>query len=170
MKRAQSAHSAHRRLIVVCGVIPVIIAAVLALYRPTSLATLDNSVYDTLLRWARAKPPGGRVVIVDVDERSLSAIGQWPWRRDVIARLVARLRDMGASAIVLDIIFAESDRYEGQGRSEERSNAAIQATPDDVLAETLRKGRVVLGYGLTFDAAGSTHAFGALLAASNVSA
>ena len=155
MKRAQSARSAHRRLIVLCGVIPVIIAAVLALYRPTSLATLDNSVYDTLLRWARAKPPGGRVVIVDVDERSLSAIGQWPWRRDVIARLVARVRDMGASAIVLDIIFAESDRYEGQGRSEERSNAAIQATPDDVLAETLRKGRVVLGYGLTFDAAGS---------------
>jgi len=155
LKRAQSARSAHRRLIVLCGVIPVIIAAVLALYRPTSLATLDNSVYDTLLRWARAKPPGGRVVIVDVDERSLSAIGQWPWRRDVIARLVARVRDMGASAIVLDIIFAESDRYEGQGRSEERSNAAIQATPDDVLAETLRKGRVVLGYGLTFDAAGS---------------
>ena len=155
MKRAQSARSAHRRLIVLCGVIPVIIAAVLALYRPTSLATLDNSVYDTLLRWARAKPPGGRVVIVDVDERSLSAIGQWPWRRDVIARLVARLQDMGASAIALDIIFAESDRYEGQGSSEERSNTAIQATPDDVLAETLRKGRVVLGYGLTFDAAGS---------------
>ena len=37
-------------------------------------------------------------MIVDVDERSLSAIGQWPWRRDVIARLVARMRDLGASA------------------------------------------------------------------------
>ena len=138
-----------------CGVIPAIITAVLALYRPTFLARLDDAAYDALLRWARTKPPGGQVVIVDVDERSLSAIGQWPWRRDVIARLVARLRDMGTSAIALDVIFAESDRYKRVGSSEEGSSAGTQATPDAALAETLRQGRVVLGYALTFDRAAS---------------
>ena len=84
---------------------PAVFAAVLALYRPAFLATLDNAVFDVLVRWAGTRPPGGRVVIVDVDERSLATIGQWPWRRDLIGRLVARLQEMGASAIALDVIF-----------------------------------------------------------------
>ena len=67
------------------------------------------------MRAERTRPPGGGVVIVDVDERSLSAIGQWPWRRDLIGGLIARMRDLGASTIALDIIFAESDRYAGTG-------------------------------------------------------
>lgn len=135
-----------------CGVVPAILAAVLALYRPAFLASLDDAVYDTVLRWAGTKPPGGRVVIVDVDERSLSAIGQWPWRRDLIGRLVAHLREMGASTVALDVIFAETDRYERDGRPK-GSSADAQATTDAVLAETLRQGRVVLGYALTFDVA-----------------
>ena len=94
---------------------PTLVVAVLSLYRPPFLANLESSVYDTLLRSARSHPPDSRIVIVDVDERSLSAIGQWPWRRDVIGDLIARLRDLGASTVALDIIFAESDRYEGTG-------------------------------------------------------
>jgi adenylate cyclase len=85
-------------------------------------------------------------VIVDVDERSLAAIGQWPWRRDLIARLVAAVRDQGASAVALDIIFAEADRHSEKG---------APAGSDAVLADTLRGGRVVLGYAFTFDAATS---------------
>jgi adenylate cyclase len=81
----------------------------------------------------------GRVVIVDVDERSLSTIGQWPWRRDLIGDLIGRLRDAGAATVALDIIFAEPDRY----------NRSVD--PDASLADVLRAGRVVLGYGLTFD-------------------
>jgi adenylate cyclase len=136
--------------------VPAIFAAGLALYRPAFLASLDHPVYDILLRRAGPKPPGGRVVIVDVDERSLAAIGQWPWRRDLIGRLVARLRELGASTIALDVIFAESDRSDGPGRSESSSNASTQDTPDAVLAETLRQGRVVLGYAMTFETAART--------------
>jgi adenylate cyclase len=80
------------------------------------------------------------VVIVDVDERSLGSVGQWPWRRDVISRLIDELRDRGAASVALDIIFPENDRYEGAGPS-----------PDAVLSDTLREGRVILGYGLLFD-------------------
>lgn len=153
MKRSQSARTASRRLIFLCGVIPAIIAALLALYRPTFLATLDDAVYDALLHWTPTKPPGGRVVIVDVDERSLSAIGQWPWRRDLIARLVARLRELGTSTVALDIIFAEADRAERARSSEQGLSTGPPSTPDAALAETLRQAGVVLGYALTFDAA-----------------
>ena len=131
-----------RTLVGLTGLVPAIIVALLSLYRPPFLANLEYSTYDTLLRMTRATPPDTRIVIVDVDERSLSAIGQWPWRRDIVGDLVNRLRDLGASTVALDIIFAESDRYEGTG-----------ASTDASLADTLRSGRVVVGYALTFDAA-----------------
>ena len=156
MKRSPSARTASRRLIFLCGIAPAVFAAVLALYRPAFLAGLDNAVYDILLRRAGTKPPGDRVVIVDVDERSLATIGQWPWRRDLIGRLVARLREAGASTIALDVIFPESDRDDSPGSPESRSNASPRDSPDAGLAETLRQGRVVLGYAMTFDAATRT--------------
>ena len=152
MKRSQSAGSPRRRVIFLCGVIPVIIASVLALYRPTFLRPLDDAVYDALLRRTPTRPPGDRIVIVDVDERSLSTIGQWPWPRDLIGRLIERLRDMGASTIAFDIVFAESDRYDDHGRSQQPLHAGRQTSRDDALGETLRRGRVVLGYAFTFDA------------------
>jgi adenylate cyclase len=128
--------SPRRRLLVLSGVVPVLFAAVLAIYRPSSIARLDDAAYDVVVRSAAARKPAGRVTIVDVDERSLAEVGQWPWRRDVMGRLIAALRDAGASVIAMDVIFAESDRYDGG---------------DDKLADVLRAGGVILGYGLTFD-------------------
>ena len=119
---------------------PAVIVALLSLYRPAFLDRLEYASYDALLRAARTHPPGGDVVIVDVDERSLASVGQWPWRRDLVGNLVSRIRDLGASAIALDIVFAESDRYAGAG-----------AATDEAMADALRPGKVVLGYALTFD-------------------
>lgn len=147
------ARAPRRRLVFLCGAIAALFAAVLAAYRPTFLARLDNLVYDTLARSGRTRPPSGRVVVVDVDERSLSVVGQWPWRRDVVGRLIARLREFGASTIALNIIFAQHDRYGPLRSSDQRSKLEPQATPDDVLAASLREGRVILGYAMTFDRA-----------------
>jgi len=148
------AHGApRRRLIFLCGVVPVLVTAVLGVFRPTFLARLDDSVYDLMLRSTRTKGPGQNVVIVDVDDRSLSMTGQWPWRRDVVGRLIARLRNAGASAIAVDIIFAEPDRYGQPGDSEGRPAGDMATRSDTALAGTLREGRVILGYGLTFDTA-----------------
>ena len=128
-----------RRLILLCGLLPTLVTAAVSLYRPSFLANLEYGAYDRLVRAAPTRRPDGRIVIVDVDERSLSAIGQWPWRRDLIARLIARMRDLGASTIALDILFAESDRYNGTG-----------VAADEALADTLRAGGVALGYAMTF--------------------
>ena len=53
---------------------------------------------------------GYPVVIVDIDEASLKAIGQWPWPRTTVADLVTRITQLGALAIGFDVIFAEPDR------------------------------------------------------------
>ena len=134
-----------RRLLILCGLVPTLAAAALCLYRPSALARAEWRVYDTMVRAAGTRPPSGSIVIVDVDERSLDAIGQWPWRRDVIGRLISNLRDLGASTVALDMVFAESDR---QGETD--------ANPDAALAGALRAGRVVLGYALTFDDPGGS--------------
>jgi adenylate cyclase len=128
-----------------CGLIPTIVVAVVSLYRPTAFVSFEYGAYDRLIRALPSRPPSDRIVIIDVDERSLATVGQWPWRRDVIGKLVARLREFDAAVVALDIVFAEPDRFEGRG-----------IAPDAALAESLRGGRVVLGYAMTFD--GTHHA------------
>jgi CHASE2 domain-containing sensor protein len=106
------------------------------MYRPALLAYLDLRVYDLLLRAGTPSAPAGRVVIVDVDERSLAEIGRWPWRRGQVALLLDKLRRLGAATIALDMMFPEPDP---------------DPAGDAALAETLRAGRVVLGFEFTFD-------------------
>src|SRR5262245_58839455 len=95
---------------VVTGLLPILAIALLSVWRPAGLASLEYAVYDAALRMIPTVPPSGRVMIVDVDERSLSTVGQWPWPRDLIGRLVSELRTRGAAAVAVDIIFAEPDR------------------------------------------------------------
>ncbi len=123
-----------------CGVVPTVVITVLSLYRPLFVAGAEHAVDDMLVRAVRTHPPDGRVAIVDIDDRSLSAIGQWPWRRDIVGNLITRLRELGASVVALDIVFAESDRYAG-----------TSAATDAALSGALRPGGVVVGYALTFD-------------------
>src|ERR1700682_1315855 len=58
----------------------------------------------------------GTAVVVDIDEASLGReeLGQWPWSRLMMAKMVDNLKAMGAKAIVFDIVFAENDRTSPQ--------------------------------------------------------
>src|SRR3954467_10639403 len=144
-----SADAAKRRgRVFLCGFLPVIATAILSIYKPAFFPRLDDSIYDTVMRSGSIDPPGKRVVIVDIDERSLTTMGQWPWRRDVIGRLITRLRDMGAAVIGMDIIFAETDRLEI------REEGLAQASPDQLLADVLRQGKVILGSAVGMGPAG----------------
>ena len=52
--------------------------------------------------------PATATTIIAIDERSIAAIGRWPWSRAVLARLIDRAADAGARAVVLDILLAEA--------------------------------------------------------------
>jgi adenylate cyclase len=93
------------------------------------------------------------VVIVDIDDRSLDAYGQWPWPRTRLATMVTKLSQLGARVIGFDIIFAEPDRLSPdlvasqlQGL-DEATRERLRAAPnnDQVLAQAFRQTRVVLG-------------------------
>ena len=90
-----------------------IIFAVLAL-RPTS--RIDNILYDVLAR-ANTRPADESILIIDIDDRSLAALGAWPWTRDTHARMVDQLTAAGAKAIVYDVLFGQPSRDAAHDRA-----------------------------------------------------
>ena len=92
------------------------------------------------------------VVIVDIDEKSLKTVGQWPWPRTRVADLITHLTQMGALVIAFDIVFAEPDRMSPSVAADafrdldEATRVKLRALPsnDSVLADALRKSHVVL--------------------------
>lgn len=122
------------------------VAAALAVVHPGPLADLDLAAHDAFVRQTPRPPASRAVAIVAVDEPSLAAHGQWPWPRDVIARLVTTLHQAGAAAIAFDVLFPEADRFGTPGTS-----AGRPTSTDEALAVAMREARVVTGVALTFD-------------------
>ena len=91
----------------------VILAAATAIRAadPFFLAALRLITFDSYQRLdPMAYNPNLPVRVVDIDEESLSRIGQWPWPRTTIADLLTKLRDQGAAVVAFDILFSEPDR------------------------------------------------------------
>ena len=96
------------------------------------------------------------VRVVDIDEDSIERIGQWPWPRTEIARLIDRLTDAGAAVIAFDVVFAEADRTSPEQVAEmlrradpgDAAAARLDGLPgnDARLAQSLGTASVVNGY------------------------
>jgi len=73
------------------------------------LGRIDFAINDVLSK-ADMRPPPADIVLVAIDEKSLLAIGHWPWRRALHAKLIDNISEDGAAAIGLDIVLTEPDR------------------------------------------------------------
>jgi len=78
--------------------------------KPVLLTALDNRVVDAMFRWRGPTITTGSVVIVDIDDASLARLGQWPWPRNIVARLVQSIHNSNALVVGIDSVFAEPDR------------------------------------------------------------
>lgn len=74
----------------------------------------DGVIYDAGLDTLQ-RAPDDDIVIIAIDDRSLSEIGRWPWRRAVHAALVEQLARQGARVIAFDIILHEPARDDVSG-------------------------------------------------------
>jgi adenylate cyclase len=80
-------------------------------YDPPIVQQMRNLVFDTYQRIApRQYDATLPIRIGDIDEKSLNTFGQWPWSRSQMARIIDRLRELGAAVVGIDIIYAEPDR------------------------------------------------------------
>lgn len=135
--------------------------------------TLDNIIYDTKLRAVMPRTLDSRIVIVDVDEKSLSEIGRWPWSRHKLAELTHELfENQKISLLGFDLVFAEPDSSSGLHQLKLLSETELSAdlefqttfrklAPsldfDAQFADALRQRNVVLSYYLTSDSQGRTN-------------
>lgn len=105
--------------------------------KPQLLSALDHRLTDTMFSWRGPIPTSGEVVIVDIDEKSLREIGQWPWSRNVVAELVKIIAAQSPRALGLDIVFAERDRTSPRNFVEE-----LDRLPNlEISGEALRRFR-----------------------------
>ena len=90
---------------------------------------IDTWLYDRMLAGIR-QPVDDRIALVVIDDKSLAALGRWPWPRGVHAELVQKLTAAGARGIAFDVLFSDPDPGDVAG--------------DEALANAIRlSGRVV---------------------------
>jgi adenylate cyclase len=127
--------------------------------------TVDRSLYDARLRLTMPGTVDLRLAIVDIDEKSLSEVGRWPWPRDRMASLVDKLFDHYQVRLLgLDIVMAERDDSSGLRSLEALGKRELQNDPayqrmlmqirpgldyDNLFAESLHRRPVILGYYLS---------------------
>src|SRR5579871_2629655 len=136
----------------ICLVLLVGIAALrIADFGP--IEELRVRVFDFYQRFDPRVKSARPVAIVDIDEPSLKKFGQWPWPRTYIADIVINLANLGAVAIAFDIVFSEPDRLNPDVAAktmrylDELTRSKLRDLPsnDQVLADSIRRARVVLG-------------------------
>jgi adenylate cyclase len=127
--------------------------AALRIADPPPIEELRVRTFDTFQlidpRIKTARP----VAIVDIDEKSLAKLGQWPWPRTRIADMVANLTRLGAVVIAFDVIFSEPDRLNPDIAADTFRNLdegvreKLRALPsnDQLFADAMGRSRVVLG-------------------------
>lgn len=136
-------------------------AVVLGMFPSTVVTHIDQFFYDLRMR-AQPARPDPRIVIVDIDEKSLDQIGRWPWSRNIVAHLLTNLSERyKAKAIGFDIIFAEPDTSSGYATLERLAQNELKSMPqlkqrlqslkpeldyDGKLAAAIKDKPVVLGY------------------------
>ncbi len=133
----------------------------LAVSNPAIVERLNNAVSDSQIGQLPKTNLSDLPVIVEVDERSLAAYGQWPWPRYQVARLLAAIQQSGAAAIGVDALFVEKDRtspIEIQRKVEQDLQQQLPLTSikeslrdyDAILAQTLQTGPFVLSHFFIF--------------------
>ena len=133
-------------------------------YQVGFITQLDHIIYDYRLQLTMPATVDDRIVILDVDERSLDprALGRWPWGRDKIVALMQKLFDKyGVVLIGLDVVFAEPDESSGLPVLEKLAKSRLKDVGpfqsalkelrpeldyDAIFARFLRGRPVVLGY------------------------
>jgi adenylate cyclase len=137
-----------------------------------TMQRLDDVIYDARLRATMPKTMDERIVIVDIDEKSLAEVGRFPWGRNKLGHLVDVLFNQQHIALLgFDIVFAEPDDSSGLSRlndlarnefkdqagfSERLKQLQPELDYDTQFAKLLEKRPVVLGYYFSNDGDGRT--------------
>ncbi|GAB1234250.1 CHASE2 domain-containing protein [Ferrigenium sp. UT5] len=141
------------------------------LYGLGFVKVFDAKLYDYRMLLSLPHSTDDRIVILDIDEKSLKQEGRWPWGRDKLAALMDDLFDhYGVATVGFDVVFAEPDTSSGLnvlqdlGRKQLKDVAQFHAVLDQLqptleydalFAGKLKQRNVVLGYYFSNSEAGA---------------
>ena len=144
-------------------------------YQVGFITRLDNIMYDYRLQLTMPGTVDERVVILDIDEKSLAVpeLGHWPWSRDKLSGLIRKLFDKyGVVLIGFDSVWAERDESSGLKMLDQLAKEDLRAMPqfasalkglrprldyDAMFAKSIRGRPAVLGYYFSFEEHASEH-------------
>jgi len=122
------------------------------LFAPQLFFSLDNRFRDFMFVFRGELPKNSNISIVDIDEKSLSKYGQWPWDRQLIAKLLTNISAYSPGIIGLDIVFAEPDRASPHKLLSKYPQIKLKLPNNDkILANCFENNPIVGGYVFTFD-------------------
>src|SRR5258708_35891133 len=127
--------------------------AALRVLDPGPIEELRFRTFDGFQRIDPRKKTARPVTIVDVDDKSMEKLGQWPWPRTRIADLVTELTRLGAVVIAFDVVFSEPDRLNPDLAADsfrdldDETRAKLRALPsnDKIFADAISASPVVVG-------------------------
>lgn len=133
-------------------------AIVAALAQAPAWRLAEAKLYDIVSTVLPPVPERPGVVVVAIDEPSLAEIGrQWPWPRDLHARLVETLRAAGATVVGLDLIFAEPSAPEADAALAAAMGRDVVLAAEETTIETPQAVQTIVVEPLAaFTAAGAT--------------
>ncbi len=136
-------------------------------YEVPIITQLDHIMYDARLQLTMPRGVDERIVILDIDEKSLQEVARWPWPRDIMAELIEKLFDKyGVAIVAFDVVFAEADHSSGIRVLDQLAQGALKDVPnflqsyrelrptldnDGRFAQAIKGKPVVLGYYLNSD-------------------
>lgn len=117
-------------------------------YIPKTLESFDNRLRDYMFVLRGEQPDSDNVVIVDIDDKSLKKIGQWPWSRDVVSNMLINLTNANVGVIAFDIVFAEKDRTNPYTILKKLNIKTDKEIPnyDNIFASVVAQTPTILGY------------------------
>ncbi len=128
-----------------------IVALSLYIFFPSFFLTFDNKIRDAYFVARGVQAPSSDVIIVDIDEKSLKELGQWPWQRIKVAQILQNLAEAGVGIVGFDIVFAENDNSSPINVAKSLG-IDVNKTPemnidyDAILADTIANTPTILGY------------------------
>jgi adenylate cyclase len=117
-------------------------------YIPKTLNSFDNRLRDYMFVIRGEVEDSKNIVIIDLDNKSLNQVGQWPWSRDVVSDLLINLTNAGVGLIGFDIVFAEEDRTNPIKIIEKYNITTNKEVPDNdkYFASIISQTPTILGY------------------------
>ncbi|WP_167590394.1 CHASE2 domain-containing protein [Oceanidesulfovibrio indonesiensis] len=98
------------RTVILVGLLCTMLGAVLAGMRAPPVPLADNLLYDAFSSLNARSEADDRIAVVDIDDASIAAVGQWPWPRYRMAALIEKIASAQPASIGVDILFAETDQ------------------------------------------------------------